>query len=39
MFIYSVFGKGAKSEAVKYLFRADNVWWWSAQYLVISSCG
>ena len=27
------------SEAGKYLFRAANVWWGSAQYCVITSCG
>ena len=27
------------SEAGKYLFRADNVWWRCAQYFVIVSCG
>ena len=29
-------GKGATSEAGKYLFRASNVWWKCAQYFVIS---
>ena len=28
----------ATSEAVKYLFRAANVWWRCAQYFVIASC-
>ena len=28
----------ATSEAGKYLFRADSVWW-CAQYFVIASCG
>ena len=32
-------GKGATSEAGKYLFRAANVWWRCAQYFVIASCG
>ena len=32
-------GKGATSEAGKSLFRAVNVWWRCAQYLVIASCG
>ena len=29
----------ARSEAGKYLFRADNVWWRCAQYFVVASCG
>ena len=32
-------GKGATSEAGKYLFRAASVWWRCAQYFVIASCG
>ena len=32
-------GKDATSEAGKSLFRAANVWWRCAQYLVIASCG
>ena len=32
-------GKGATSEAGKYLFRAVNVWWRRAKYFVIVSCG
>ena len=32
MFISSKLGKGVTSEAGKYLFRADNVWWRCAQY-------
>ena len=35
----SELGKGATSEARKYLFRAANVWWRYAQYFVIASCG
>ena len=35
----SELGKGATSEAGKYLFRADNVWWRCAQYFIIDSCG
>ena len=31
-------GKGATSEAGKYLFRAANVWWRCAQYFVIATC-
>ena len=31
--------KGATSEAGKYRFRADNVWWKCVQYFVIGSCG
>ena len=31
-------GKGATSEAGKYLFRAANVWWRCVQYFVIVSC-
>ena len=34
-----VLGKGATSEAGKYLFRAASVWWRCAQYFVIASCG
>ena len=37
--ICSGLGKGATSEAEKYLFRAANVWWRCAQYFVIASCG
>ena len=32
-------GKGATSEAGKYLFRAASLWWRCAQYFVIASCG
>ena len=32
-------GKGATSEAGKYLLRAANVCWRWAQYFVIASCG
>ena len=35
----SELGTGATSETGKYLFRADNVCWRCAQYLVIASCG
>ena len=35
----SEWGKGATSEAGKYLFRATNVWWRCAQYFVIDPCG
>ena len=35
----SQLGKDATSEAGKYLFRADNVWWSCAQYFVIASFG
>ena len=35
----SELGKGATSEAVKYLFIAASVWWRCAQYFVIASCG
>ena len=38
-FVCSELGKGATSEARKYLFRAANVWWWCAQYFVTASCG
>ena len=38
-FICSALGKGATSEAGKYLFRAASVWWRYAQYFVIASCG
>ena len=34
-----VLGKGATSEAGKYLFRAASVWWRCAQYFFIASCG
>ena len=27
------------TDAEKYLFRAANVWWRCAQYIVIASCG
>ena len=37
--IFSELGKGATSEAWKYLFRTDNGWWSCAQYFVIASCG
>ena len=36
---YSELGKGATSEAGKYLFRAADVWWRCAQYFVITSRG
>ena len=36
---FSELGKGATSEAGKYLFRAASVWWRCAQYFVIASCG
>ena len=32
-------GKGAMSDAGKYLLRATNGWWRCAQYFVIASCG
>ena len=32
-------GKGATSDAGKYLFRAATVWRRCAQYFVIASCG
>ena len=38
-FVCSELGKGAASEAGKYLFRAASVWWRCAQYFVIASCG
>ena len=38
LFVLSL-GKGAMNEAGKSLFRAANVWWRSAQYFVIASCG
>ena len=38
-FICYELGKGATSEAGKYLFRASNVLWRCAQYFVIASCG
>ena len=38
-FICAEMGKGATSEAGKYLFRAANVWWRCAQYFDIASCG
>ena len=37
--VCSELGKGAISEAAKYLFRAASVWWRCAQYFVIASCG
>ena len=37
--ICSELGKGATSEAGKYLVRADNVLWRYVQYFVIASCG
>ena len=37
--VCSELGKGATSEAGKYLFRAASVWWRCAQYFVIASCG
>ena len=37
--ICSELGKDATSEAGKYLFGADNVWWRCAQYFDIASCG
>ena len=37
--ICSELGKGATSDAGKYLFRTANVWWRCAQYFVIDSCG
>ena len=39
MIYCSDLGKGATSEAWKYLFRAANVWWRCAQYFIIASCG
>ena len=39
LFVCSELGKGATSEAGKYLFRAASVWWRCAQYFVIASCG
>ena len=39
LFVVYELGKGATSEAGKYLFRAANVWWRCAQYFVIASCG
>ena len=38
-FVCSELGKGAMSEAGRYLFRAANVWWRCAHYFVIVSCG
>ena len=38
-FICFELGKGATSEAGKYLFRATNVWWRCAHYFDIASCG
>ena len=38
-FVCSELGKDATSEAGKSLFRAANVWWRCAQYIVIASCG
>ena len=35
MIYCSELGKGTTSEAGKYLFRAANVWWWCAQYLLL----
>ena len=35
----SELGKGATSEAGKYLFRAASVWWRCAQYFVVASYG
>ena len=32
-------GKDATGEARNYLFRAANVWWRCAEYLVTASCG
>ena len=32
-------GKGATSEAGKYLFRAADVWWRCVHYSVLASCG
>ena len=37
--ICSELGKGATSEAAKYLFRAVIVWWKCAHYFVIAPCG
>ena len=37
--ISSELGKGATSDAGKYLFRAANVWLRCAQYFVIASRG
>ena len=37
--VCSELGKGATSEAGKYLFRAASVWLRCAQYFVIVSCG
>ena len=39
LFVCSELGKGATSEAGKYLFRAASAWWRCAQYFVIASCG
>ena len=39
MFFCSELGKGATSEAGKYLFRTDNVNKRCAQYFVIVCCG
>ena len=39
MIYCSELGKGATSEAGKYLFRAANVWLWFAHYFVIACCG
>ena len=39
MIVCSDLGKGATSEAGKYLFGVANVWWRCAQYFVIASCG
>ena len=37
-FVCSELGKGATSEAGKYLFRAVSVWWRCAQYFVVAYC-
>ena len=37
--ICSELGKGATSEAGKFLFGADNAWWRCVQYFVNTSCG
>ena len=36
LFVVIEVGKGERSEAGKYLFRAANVWWRCAQYFVIA---
>ena len=38
-FICYELGKGAMSEAGKYLLRAANLWWRGAQYFVIATYG